>query len=105
GRGRQPARPAAAVPRAQASRRDAVRGPGRGGVRALPYRAARLPDPDAADDGEPPQPDRVAVAARPVVGGGGGGGGRDGAAGDRGGVAARRRGPRGGRPDRRPRPW
>ena len=80
-----------ALPGSQAARRVPVRRAGRGGVRAVPDAQARVPDPDTTDDGERPEPDRVALAARRLAGRGGGGARRDGAPRDGGGLAAGRR--------------
>ena len=74
GRRRQSALAAHALPGPQARRRHAVLRRGALGVRLLPDAAPGAAHPRAADDEEPPQLRRVAVAARPLARRGGRGG-------------------------------
>ena len=84
GRGREPARAAAPLPRPRPDRGHALLRAGPGRERLLPDRLERDADPDAADDEEPRQLRRLAVAARALARRAGRGGRRDDPAGDRG---------------------
>ena len=81
-RGRQPARAAAPVQGPQAASRHAVLRRGRPRIRLLPDAVARVPDPGAADDAEPRELRRLALAARPLPRAGSRGRGRDDPPGD-----------------------
>ena len=105
GRGRQSARPAPALPRLRGHRGHAVLRRGRGRGRLLHEARVGDPDPDSADDEEPRQLRRVALAAHALARRAGRGGRRDDPPGDRGREAPRRRRARARRPHRRQGPW
>ena len=103
-RRRQPRLAEAALRRSQADRGHALLRPRLARVGLLPDAEEGAPDPGPADDAEPRQPRRLALAARPLARRAGRGGGRDDPPGDLRREAARHRRPRARRAHGRPRP-